>query len=93
MNEKCSLNGQFGWCFICREQANYFSIKARLPICSHECSATLEIIKEKMSQSYKNNLKTQNMQQLKGYMDSGIKLTLHLCSLGKTFFIIIIKSI
>ena len=40
-NSKNIPNGKFGWCFICKNPANYYCIKQKLPICSIDCKMTL----------------------------------------------------
>ena len=43
LNEKNIENGKFGWCFICRNKADYYDRESRKPICSNKCK---ELIKE-----------------------------------------------
>ena len=37
VNEKGNKCGYFGWCYICREAADYYDKETRLPICSMKC--------------------------------------------------------
>lgn len=36
-NEKGRTAGLFGWCFICREPADYYCKDTRVPVCSIDC--------------------------------------------------------
>ena len=36
-NEYAYKSGFFGWCYICRKPANYYSINFRLPVCFFQC--------------------------------------------------------
>lgn len=36
-NENGSQNGLFGWCVICRKEANFYCKDFRVPICSLNC--------------------------------------------------------
>ena len=40
-NEKGIKSGIFGWCFVCRESAEYYSKEYKLPVCSQGCKDKL----------------------------------------------------
>lgn len=41
LNEKGDDKGKFGWCFICRNKADFYCKDLRLPICSILCKKKL----------------------------------------------------
>ena len=47
-NEKNIENGKFGWCFICRNKADYYDIDSRKPICSIKCKEQINEIDNKI---------------------------------------------
>ncbi len=36
-NENGEISGKFGWCFVCRRQANLYCKDTRVPLCSVDC--------------------------------------------------------
>lgn len=36
-NENKEISGKFGWCFVCRRQANLYCKDTRVPLCSVDC--------------------------------------------------------
>ena len=48
-NELGKKSGVFGWCFVCRNTADYYCKDRRLPVCGKSC-------KDKLGQSFCNSL-------------------------------------
>ena len=42
LNESCQCSSYFGWCYICRKPAPYYSLKFYLPICSFRCKDLIQ---------------------------------------------------
>lgn len=41
VNEKAASGGLFGWCYICRETADFYCKETRLPVCGKKCKENL----------------------------------------------------
>ena len=37
-------SGKFGWCVICKERANFYCVKTRLPVCSLKCKNQIALL-------------------------------------------------
>jgi len=66
-NEKNIISGRFGWCNFCRNTADFYCIKYRLPICSLGCKNKLDF-REKFCENLeilikKNNIIFQDFQK------------------------------
>ena len=55
-NENDEVSGKFGWCFVCRRQANLYCKDTRIPLCSVDCKKRhiddLALIDYKLKQYY-----------------------------------------
>jgi hypothetical protein len=91
VNEIKQKNGKFGWCFICRNKANFYSIKFRVSICSHECISVLQSRHNQMDNDSLTRQKLTLIKDKKRELNKGINIVIHLCNLGASFPCVIIS--
>ena len=88
INEKKEKNGRFGWCVICRNKSNFYSIKFRFPVCGHNCISVLDSRFQELESNTSKKEMEIKIKDKKREMNKGINIVIHLCNLGTSKHII-----
>ena len=81
-NEIKAPNGLFGWCFVCRSEADFYSVKFRVSICGHDCVFRLSSWLSNLDKNNPKIVDRKRKSRLKSLLDQSSKMMLFLCSLG-----------
>lgn len=84
VNEIKQVNGQFGWCFVCRNEANLYSIQSRVPICGFECRSILQSRMRELEEGIPRKELQSKIKDKKRELNKGINIVIHLCNLGRS---------
>jgi hypothetical protein len=83
VNEIKQKNGRFGWCVICRNKSNFYSVKFRFPICGHDCVSVLDSRYRELEDNITKKEIQIKIKDKKREMNKGINIVIYLCNLGK----------
>jgi brefeldin A-inhibited guanine nucleotide-exchange protein len=82
-NERGFISGNFGWCFICRNKADFYCKESRYPICSLECKLKLYEEDEKIIKYQNGELISEDDVALLYFYDA-VSIFKSLCKLVST---------